>query len=176
MNASLKANPVAVSAANAANEKQLLRYINLKLALLGCPQVKLPHADEFATMATALLQHHQETDRLLADYLCPADQRIQNYIDGLIGKGAARLPSRSFVLDRLGLARLLSLPPDRDEFNSDIVRSYRVKQGVLHNPKSDRRTTQGSFHVAEGGLPIPDDKLSVPKNTFGHLQIGRAHV
>ena len=27
-----------------------------------------------------------------------------------------------------------------------------MKQGVLHNPKSDRRTTQGIFHVAEGGL------------------------
>ncbi len=169
MNASLKATPTAAPTATAADEKQLLRYINLKLALLGCPQVKLPMADEFATMATALLQHHQETDRLLADYLCPADQRIQNYLDGLLGKASTRLPSRSFVLDRLGLARLLSLPPDRDEFNSDIVRSYRVKQGVLHNPKSDRRTTQGSFHVAEGGLPIPDDKLSVPTNAFGHL-------
>jgi phosphoenolpyruvate carboxykinase (diphosphate) len=37
---------------------------------------------------------------------------------------------------------------------------------VLHNPKSDRRTTQGIFHVTEGGLPIPDDKLGVPKITF----------
>jgi hypothetical protein len=38
---------------------------------------------------------------------------------------------------------------------------------VLHNPKSDRRTTQGIFHVTEGGLPIPDDKLGVPK---GHVR------
>ncbi len=40
---------------------------------------------------------------------------------------------------------------------------------MLHNPKSDRRTTQGIFHVTEGGLPIPDDKLGVPKVTFAKM-------
>src|SRR5213075_3058928 len=68
-----------------------------------------------------------------------------------------------------GLARTLSLPANRDEFSSNIITSYRVRQGVLHNPKSDRRTTQGVFHVTEGGLPIPDDKVAVPKRTFAEL-------
>jgi phosphoenolpyruvate carboxykinase (diphosphate) len=40
---------------------------------------------------------------------------------------------------------------------------------VLHNPASDRRTTEGSFHVAEGGLPIPGDKKAVPKAVFARL-------
>ena len=80
-----------------------------------------------------------------------------------------KLPARTFVLDRPGLARMLSLPLDRDEFHSDIISSYRVAQGVLHNPRSDRRTTQGIFHVTEGGLPIPDDKLGVPKITFARM-------
>ena len=40
---------------------------------------------------------------------------------------------------------------------------------MLHNPSKDRRTTQGVFHVAEGGLPIPDDKLAVPKRVFARL-------
>ena len=40
--------------------------------------------------------------------------------------------------------------------------SYRLDNGVLHNPVNDRRTTQGVFHVAEGGLPIPADKTRVP--------------
>jgi hypothetical protein len=80
-----------------------------------------------------------------------------------------KLPTRTFVLDRPGLARILSLPIDRDEFSSTILNSYRVANGVLHNPKSDRRTTQGIFHVTEGGLPIPDDKLGVPKVTFAKM-------
>src|SRR6185295_5950382 len=80
-----------------------------------------------------------------------------------------KLPNRTFILDRHGLARALSLPPDRDEYFSDIISSYRVKQGVLHNPRSDRRTTQGSFHIAEGGLPIPADKLAVPRHVFANL-------
>lgn len=100
----------------------------------------------------------------------PADRRIQAYLDDTFGTlGSVPLVPDALVLDRPGLARLLSLPEDRDEFASDIVTSYRVRQGVLHNPKSDRRTTEGVFHVAEGGLPIPDDKRAVPKETFRRL-------
>src|SRR4029450_954391 len=44
-----------------------------------------------------------------------------------------------------------------------------VGNGCLHNPKSDRRTTAGTFHVTEGGLPIPGDKRAVPKATFAEL-------
>jgi len=44
-----------------------------------------------------------------------------------------------------------------------------VRQGILHNPLNDRRTTKGVFHVAEGGLPVPPDKKAVPKAVFGRL-------
>ena len=84
-----------------------------------------------------------------------ASRTILNGYPGRDGAAPSKLPARTFVLDRHGLARALSLPPGDDEFVSDIVSSYRVKQGVLHNPKSDRRTTQGIFHVTEGGLPDP---------------------
>ena len=67
------------------------------------------------------------------------------------------------------MARVLSLPVDRDEHVSSILSSYRVAQGVLHNPRSDRRTTEGIFHVAEGGLPIPEDKRAVPQATFSKM-------
>ncbi|MEO0054534.1 MAG: hypothetical protein RLZZ50_481, partial [Verrucomicrobiota bacterium] len=66
-------------------------------------------------------------------------------------------------------ARALSLPPSADEHKSSILTSIRLHNGILHNPKSDRRTTQGIFHVAEGGLPIPDDKKAVPAAVFGRL-------
>ena len=117
-----------------------------------------------------MLAHQREINRLLANYLCPADNRIQTFLTDFLQESAvAKFPTRTFVLDQLGLARALSLPPIRDSFASDIVNSYRVRQGVLHNPKSDRRTTEGIFHIAEGGLPVPEDKVSVPKRVAGRL-------
>ncbi|WP_415504951.1 hypothetical protein, partial [Actinomyces slackii] len=82
---------------------------------------------------------------------------------------APTLPHTTFVLDQPGLARALSLPVGASSFESDYVSSYRVQGGVLHNPRNDRRTTAGVFHVAEGGLPIPDDKAAVPRDVFARL-------
>src|ERR1700730_2423266 len=149
--------------------KKLIQYINLKLAALGCPVVDLGDDTELSEMH-ALLEHQREINRLLADYLCAADNRIQTFLyDYLQDAPLAKLPAGTFVLDRPGLARVLSLPPTRDCFTSEIVNSFRVRQGVLHNPRSDRRTTEGIFHVVEGGFPIPDDKISVPKRVAGRL-------
>ena len=146
-------------------------YINLKLRDLGCPTFPVQHNAEFADLVGGLMALHREKDRLLSNHLCPADTRIQNFLYEYLQDEVEvpRLPNQTFVLDRHGQARQLSLPPDKDEFSSDIINSYRVRQGVLHNPKSDRRTTQGIFHVTEGGLPVPDDKKAVPKAVFGRL-------
>jgi hypothetical protein len=152
--------------------KKLQLYINLKLASSGQPITQSGGGDDFLHTASDLLKSYREKNRLLSDYLCPADQRIQNFLDLYLNdvcEAVPSLPKMTFILDRHGVARELSLPLDEDEFHSDIVSSYRVKQGVLNNPASDRRTTQGSFHIAEGGLPIPGDKKAVPKATFGRL-------
>ena len=151
--------------------RRRIYYINLKLRDLGCPTFPVQLDAEFADLVGGLMALHREKDRLLAKHLCPADTRIQNFLYDCLQDEVEvpRLPNQTFVLDRHGLARQLSLPPDRDEFSSDIINSYRVRQGVLHNPKSDRRTTQGIFHVTEGGLPVPDDKKAVPKAVFGRL-------
>ncbi|MDA1273441.1 MAG: hypothetical protein O2960_05235 [Verrucomicrobia bacterium] len=156
---------------NGERDLKLTTFINLKLSALGCPIVANRADTSFQEMAAALLSHYRETHRLLAHYLCPADRRIQDFLDRYLADagGAPALPGRTFILDYPGLARELSLPFEGDHFSSDIINSYRVKQGVLHNPKSDRRTTEGIFHVTEGGLPIPDDKRSVPKEVFGNL-------
>jgi len=151
--------------------KRFIYYANLKLRDLGLPIFPLQSDPEFADLVSGLMALNRERDRLLAKHLCPADQRIQNFLYDYLQDAVEvpRLPGQTFVLDRHGLARLLSLPPDRDEFSSDIIHSYRVRQGVLHNPKSDRRTTEGIFHVTEGGLPVPADKKAVPKAVFGRL-------
>lgn len=150
-------------------DPRLLAYLNLKLREIGQPGVALPRESGLAEFADHFLSLSREKDRALDRHLCPADQRIQNFLIGLLGEAAPRLPGTTLVLDRPGLARALSLPPERDQHHSSILASYRARQGVLHNPRSDRRTTQGIFHVAEGGLPIPNDKKAVPAAVFGRL-------
>ena len=146
----------------------LLRYANLKLASLGQP-VHPDVADPyFLNLAGPLLRNFHQKDTLLAGRLCPVDARIQKFLDDNLGD-ATRLPAQTFTLDRPGMARVVSLPARGDSFVSANVRSYRVAQGVLHNPIRDRRTTQGLFHIVEGGFPIPDDKAAVPKPTFAAM-------
>ncbi|MBF0471662.1 MAG: hypothetical protein HQL48_09850, partial [Gammaproteobacteria bacterium] len=155
------------------DRKKLQLYINLILAASGQPTSNIDSEGELIAAAQDLLRSYRAKTRLLADHLCPSDQRIQDFLNRyLADTGMAQipeLPSQTFILDRYGIARELSLPVESDRFVSDIVSSYRVAQGVLHNPASDRRTTQGSFHIAEGGLPIPSDKKSVPKAVFGAM-------
>ena len=118
-----------------------------------------------------ILARQREANRRQADRLGPGGQRIQNFLaDYLAEVGPApQLPRRTLVLDQPGLARGLSLPANGDYFKSPLLSSYRLRNGVLHNPASDRRTTAGVFHLVEGGLPVPDDKLAVPKLAFSRL-------
>ena len=45
----------------------------------------------------------REKDRLLGNYLCPADQRIQTFLyDYLQDVPVTKLPARTFTLDRAG--------------------------------------------------------------------------
>jgi hypothetical protein len=155
-----------------ARDSEVLRYIDLKLAALGHPASR--HTDsEFLSIARPLLRNYHQKDLMLGNLLCPADRRIQSFLDGYLKdvcpRGATQIPGNTFLLDRSGLARVMSLPLGGDTFTSPFLQSYRVPQGILHNPKSDRRTTQGIFHIVEGGLPVPADKLAVPKKAFAGL-------
>jgi hypothetical protein len=154
-------------------DPDLVRYINLKLTALAAPVSQATADRGFMEIVEPLLRNHVQKDRLLGWPLCPVDLRLQAFLDQLLRPmaegGAPRLPAKTFVLDRPGLARVLSLPPTADRFASPYLTSYRLQQGVLHNPKADRRTTQGVFHVAEGGLPVPEDKQAVPLRTFAAL-------
>ncbi len=156
------------------NRKQLIRYVILKLAAIGHAHPVLADDSDFLPLAHDLLENFRERSRLLADHLCPPDRRIQDFVDryleGLNLNGATRLPWQTFVLDRHGLGRELSLPFDGDSVHNPLVSSYRLaKSGILHNPVRDRRTTKGVFHIVEGGLPIPADKIAVPKLVYGNL-------
>ncbi len=157
----------------AGDTEKAIQYINLKLAYLGMPTYGHKKETGLIEIAEPLLRVNKEKQRLVQDYTSPVGQRIENFLNDYFaeenGGSRLKLPSSTFSLDYPGLARIMSLPPDADVFVSEIVSSYRLKQGVLHNPAKDRRTTQGVFHVAEGGLPIPDDKIAIPKTVFRNL-------
>ncbi len=146
---------------------ELAQYLDIKLAALGQPTTG--NGSTLLETVGPLLRSHRQKDQLLGQYLCPADLRIQAFLDAYTHGAAPPLPADTFILDRPGLARLMSLPPNESTFSSPYLRSYRVAQGVLHNPASDRRTTQGVFHIAEEGFPVPADKQAVPVQTFAAL-------
>jgi phosphoenolpyruvate carboxykinase (diphosphate) len=156
-----------------ARNEEMDRYINLKLAALGQPASRSTAGSDLLEIARPLLRHYHQKNELLGNLLSPADSRIQSFLDAYLEDvcphGAARLPGDTLVLDRAGLARIMSLPVKSDCFSSRFVRSYRLQQGVLHNPASDRRTTQGLFHICDGGFPAPADKAVVPKRAFAAL-------
>lgn len=161
--------------ATAPDERAHLRsYIALQLASAGLvPPDRETSADAMSAFATGILDSLREKNSLLADYRAPVDSRIESFLNRYfaaeVGDDPVRLPGRTLTLDRHGMARELSLPVNGNKFENELVSSYRCANGVLNNPRADRRTTAGTFHVVAGGLPIPGDKRVVPKNVFVNL-------
>ncbi len=157
----------------APNPEEIVPVIHLKMMATGLEPPTHGGKAEFTALTADLIRKIQAKFRSYPQPLCPLDKRIQEFLDqnfqdvGLPGK--LELPLQTLHLDFHGLARALSLPAQGDRFDSEYVKSYRTSQGVLHNPATDRRTTKGTFHVGEGGLPISADKLAVPKQTFARL-------
>ena len=151
-------------------------FVNLKLAACGAPVLTVKAKEQnFLNLVDPILKSYQEQQHQLIEQgaaLCPADQRVQNFLNSYLsdtGEAVPQIPSRQLKLDRHGLAKMLSLPRGEDLFQNEIITSYRVKQGILHNPKNDKRTTEGVFHIAEGGLPVSMDKKVVPKVAFQRI-------
>lgn len=168
------------------DRREVIEYINLQLSALGQPvfqdnaesEVKLANA-KFMQITGDLVSSYRNKTRLLGQRLCPADQRIQDFIDDYLRDvktgDHCQLPAETLILGQRGLARELSLPPDSNSFFGKYVSTYRVKQGILNNPLNDKRTTKGTFHIAEGGLPIPVDKKAVPKVAFARMLEAALH-
>jgi hypothetical protein len=161
---------------DAEGRSERLRQVDLLLVANGLPPsgANGSTADPFVTDTIAsLLASYREQSRRLSDHRCPIDLRIETFLQSHLADltldWAPRLPAATLVLSRHGIARELSLPADGEQFQSPLLNSYRVRNGVLHNPKNDKRTTAGTFHVAEGGLPIAGDKKAVPKGVFAEL-------
>jgi len=168
---SLGIAPDTASAKRYASELDRLVYFRLIATGLmepdACPD---PLAADLARV-----QHdaNRQQRRLMQAHRSPIDKRIEGWLrthlSDVAEPASIRLPGATICLDRHGLARRLSLPAQGDRFENAYVTSTRVLNGVLHNPRHDRRTTAGTFHVAEGGLPIPAGKRAVPKAVFANM-------
>jgi hypothetical protein len=161
-------------ATNRFERDRLRSYIAFQMASAGlAPPDEATNADDMASFSSGILESLREKNRLLSEHRAPIDSRIESFLShyfrSVVSDDPLRLPSRSLTLDRHGMARELSLPVNGTEFRNDLVSTYRCLNGVLNNPKADRRTTAGTFHVVEGGLPIPRDKRAVPKVVFANL-------
>ncbi|HYQ58898.1 MAG TPA: hypothetical protein VEP89_16265 [Draconibacterium sp.] len=162
------------------DRRDMIQYINLQLASLGQPtfsddsdsDTKYANA-KFQALTEGLVNIFREKSRLLSEHYSPVDARIQHFLDDYLKElefeKSYRLPNSTLVLNQKKMARELSLPPNGNEFKSELLSSYRLKQGILNNPAKDKRTTKGTFHIVRGGLPVPTDKKEVPKITFAHL-------
>jgi hypothetical protein len=153
--------------------EHVVERINLNLAALGEPIFGEKEDYPALMMSQNLVAHFRAKNELMKDGLRPpVDLRIEKFLKNYLSEldePEVHLPGKTYNLSQHGIARALSLPADGDSFRNDIIESYRLANGVLHNPVNDRRTTKGVFHVAEGGLPIPEDKKSVPKVAFARL-------
>ncbi len=161
-------------------KKDIVQSINLKLASIGQPTFtdekgsKETFCDpKFEELTSGLIKSIREKSRLLANHQSPADARIQNFINDYLKDVSFDkpylLPNDTLILSKKGQAREASLPPDGNSFQSDLVNSKRLKQGILNNPLHDKRTTKGTFHIVEGDLPVPLDKKEVPKIVLAHF-------
>lgn len=152
---------------------QLRQYIYMQMAATDL--VLDDEAKQRVDLPEGLLANLEEKNRLLTQLKAPIDQRIEAFLQQHFADceqaGSLKLPATTLVLDHHGLARQLSLPDGGNRFENEMLTSVRVDNGVLHNPRADRRTTKGTFHVTEGGLPIAGDKRVVPKHVFANLFI-----
>ena len=139
--------------ASPAEENRLREFVNLKLAARGYPIVGDEADYPFLDLGKSLIANFQEKSRLLSDYLCPADASIEAYLRDYLGdeivsaefpEGARLLPTGPLIMERHGIARMLSLPPDKDEFKSSILSSYRCPRTRHRCRRSRSRACSGT--------------------------------
>jgi len=150
-----------------------VQYINFKLASLGLPIYRSYDSNKetstyFIDLFDDIIKDYKEKKRMVDVNEVGIYKRINQFFGSYFHENPnhPKVVDDALTLDHHGLAREMSLPPDANAFSNEYIDSYRIKQGVLHNPRNDRRTTEGSFHIVEGGLAIPYDKKAVPKQAF----------
>src|SRR5438309_7769946 len=93
------------------------RHAQIEFVLSALGLLEDANADSQA-FPPALLESYREQSRLLRDYRCPVDKRIEAFLIEHfrdIPGGLLRLPGHTLILPEHGIAREVSLPADRDD-------------------------------------------------------------
>ncbi|GIQ80348.1 hypothetical protein KIPB_001128 [Kipferlia bialata] len=144
--------------------------LSLQAAGITVPATHL--GEQLSAVSKALLKRLAAQGAQLETRHPPADVRIQTALESAlegVTDNVPTLPTSTVFLDRCGMARVLALPLKEDRFENEYMSVYRTAQGVLVNPEHDRRTTKGVFHIVESGIPVPSDKIAVPKVAWANL-------
>lgn len=160
---------------NASSHPLDVEKIKLQLLMLGQPVEQA--SDYLQEVVEPMMASYVSCLKHSEKIQCAADKRIEGFLDHFFEKKEKchYLPEVDFICDQFGIARLLSLPENEDEFHSEYAHTYRTTTGILNNPGTDKRTTKDVFHVVEGGLPIPSDKKAVPKSVFEKMLMEAFH-
>jgi len=168
-------------------EAELHEHISLLLASQGMLAMSdetqhssHPVLDDSVKMLSSssadLVRNYREKTRLLeATVSAPIVGRINKFITAELadtGVPIPKVPFKTLVLSKHGVARQLSFPLGARMHENEYVQSYKIQDGgVMHNPRFDKRTTAGTFHIADNKdeLIISSDKLTVPKPVFARL-------
>src|SRR6188508_565308 len=68
------------------DRRAIVRSIALKLAAMGISVPESVGDSELLELQRDLFARYREQSRLLSDHLCPADRRIQAFLDSLFGR------------------------------------------------------------------------------------------
>jgi hypothetical protein len=165
--------------------KNLKRHANLLLASQGLPigTIDDPEAERLLEIASSLVDRTAAKSRLLGQYSCPIDQRIESFLKGYFADLAptdqAWLPKLSLELDRHGVARVMSIPSRRfGTYESELLTSYRVRNGVLHNPAFGPPDDAGDLpclrrtgcRCRATSCAVPRQDLSGPAHSGGRIR------
>jgi len=117
---------------------------------------------------------------MLGNLQCPADRRIQAFLDSTLNDvcpAGRRRSGKHVLLDRPGLARVDVAAIERRRVRFTL---FAIVSPAARNPaQSQERPPHDAGHFSRplrAALPVPADKLAVPKRTFAALLARRCNL
>jgi hypothetical protein len=155
---------------NEIDNDKIKQYINLKLASIGCKVEASKETEGFLEVAKPLLNNYREKARLLSNHFSPSGKRIHDFLDDYLKEVRTtqniKLPQHTFILDRHGLGRVLSLPSETDFFETSIIKPTEPLREYLNNPKEDRGRQKVYFMFVRVDYPSVTTKRRFRNSRF----------